>query len=222
MAGTCGLEDQLQRADDLPDAGSGGGVELAGSPAAEGHHAAASGDRSHGLVKGEWVAVDGGLEGVAEVLRHVVGVAGRVADDADVHDVGVAGDLVPPGGQLRLREKGALEDQVEMRVPLACSRIPSDFKKRDATSHGSSPPAAPPQAAEAPVETIELVGKVSVRAAEGESDEPVGLPCELGDEVVGDAGCTIVAAGAAESVPTAVTCDADCVGVVAASEHPGT
>lgn len=105
------------------------------------------------------IAVRGGGGGFGRVLGYVPGREGGGVDQADVHDVAVAGGDVPLAREVCFFEVATVAEYVEVWVPVGGLYAPFDFDRRKAARNPSAPPASPPELPERAVKTIQSIGE---------------------------------------------------------------
>jgi len=165
--------------------------------------------------------VHGPGAGLAYVLRDVAGHLVGVGDETHVDDVAVVRCNVPLSGEFASWKKVAPGQNVEVRMPVGRLHGPLDFDRRDAASNATAPPLAPPETLETSVQTIQSIGEAERIRGQGEGNETGGLAAEpVAYPSSGDA-CPVDTAGDAVAVVAVIGADADAVGMLNGTEHPG-
>ena len=175
----------------------------------------------HHFLQAVGIAVRRGSRRLGGVLADVTGgLVGRV-DQADIHDVTVAGRDVPFTGEVDMLQPLGMTQDVQVGVPVGGGYRPFDFNARAATLDAATPPATPPEPPKSSVKTIQSMGERLIIRGKGKRDEscwevaePVAYAC------CGEGGA-VDGAGDAPPGVTIVGPDTVLIGVLFGAIHPG-
>ena len=125
----------------------------------------------HHFLESVGVAVRRGSRRLGGVLADVTGgLVGRF-DQADIHDVTVAGRDVPFTGEVGMLQPLGMTQDVQVGVPVGGLHRPFDFNARDAAFNPATPPLTAPEPPKSSVNTIQSMGERLMISGKGKRDE---------------------------------------------------
>lgn len=122
-----------------PVAGFRGFCEFDAPPGSEGEAEASAVHSLDDLIKEAWSVQECVAEGFADVFGDIAAHVVLVADEADIEDGRVFGDVSPSGGEIALRDEAAVNDAVNMNIPGVDSGTPLDLSKSTAAVDTAPP-----------------------------------------------------------------------------------
>lgn len=129
-----------------------------------------------GVLTNFLVAPGFGVCGLRHVLSDVAGGLVAVGHGTDINDGAVARCFFPKFAERFLREKVAVVQEMDVRVPAARSAISSHLDRPHASYNTLLPALRFPDRAEGVVESIELSGEPCLAVSERKGDKAAGSP----------------------------------------------